>query len=427
MSDGSSVSSERRPKVMRAIARLNVGGPARHAVILEHGLRRRGFETLLVHGSPTTDEGSFEDLIDERAVRAIRLPGLGRRVKPWSDLVAFWHLLRLIFQERPDILHTHTAKAGTLGRLAGIAYNLTRGRARQCLLVHTFHGHVLSGYFGRLGTLATRQAERLLARWSDRIITISDRQRDEIGRTFRIASLDKISVIPLGLELDELLAASSPDRSLREALGWTSNEFVVGYVGRLVAIKDVPTLLTGFTHLLERCPRARLVIVGDGVLRQSLERTARDLRIESSVHFAGWQRDLRSVYGAMDVVALTSRNEGTPVALIEALAAGIPVVATAVGGVPDVVRDNQTGLLVSPGEPMSLANALYRVASDDELRRRLGANGREDMARRFRSERLVADIAAEYSELLNERSSRRVRAAPGLVGNHRGQSAHKES
>jgi glycosyltransferase involved in cell wall biosynthesis len=411
MSDGSSVSSERRPKVMRAIARLNVGGPARHAVILEHGLRAYGFETLLVHGTPTSDEGSLEDLIDQRAVRAIRLPGLGRRVKPWSDLVAFWHLLRLMFREKPDILHTHTAKAGTLGRLAGIAYNLTQRRTRRCLLVHTFHGHVLSGYFSALGTQATRQAERLLARSSDRIITISNRQRDEIGGIFRIASPDKISVIPLGLELDDLLAVRSPDRSLRHGLGWSANEFVVGYVGRLVAIKDVPTLLAGFSRLLERCPRARLIIVGDGMLRQSLEGTARDLRIESSVRFAGWRRDLQSVYGAMDVVALTSRNEGTPVAVIEAMAAGLPVVATAVGGVPDVVKNDQNGLLIPPGEPMSLANALYRVASDDELRRRLGANGREDVARRFRSERLVADIAAVYSELLNERSSRRVRAA----------------
>src|SRR5262245_10508885 len=214
MSDDSS--SGRRPKVMRAIARLNVGGPARHAVILEHGLRERGFETLLVHGTPTSDEGSLEDLIDERAIRAIRLPGLGRRVKPWSDLVAFWRLLRLVFQEKPDILHTHTAKAGTLGRLAGIAYNLTRRRTHRCLLVHTFHGHVFSGYFGALGTQATRQAERLLARWSDRIITISNRQFDEIGRTFRIVSPNKISVIPLGLELDDLLAVRSPDRSLRQ-------------------------------------------------------------------------------------------------------------------------------------------------------------------------------------------------------------------
>jgi glycosyltransferase involved in cell wall biosynthesis len=411
MIDDSSPTSARRPKVMRAIARLNVGGPARHAVILEQGLRARGFDTLLVHGTPTSDEGSLEDLIDERTVRAIRLPGLGRRVKPWSDLVALWRLLRLMFREQPDILHTHTAKAGTLGRLAGIAYNLTRRRTRRCLLVHTFHGHVLSGYFSALGTQATRQAERLLARWSDRIITLSNRQRDEIGGTFRIASPDKISVIPLGLELDDLLAVRSPDRSLRDTLGWSANEFVVGYVGRLVAIKDVPTLLAGFAGLLERCPRARLIIVGDGVLRQSLESTARDLRIESSVRFAGWRRDLQSVYGAMDVVALTSRNEGTPVAVIEAMAAGLPVVATAVGGVPDVVRDNQTGLLIPPGEPMSLADTLYRVASDDELRRRLGANGREDVARRFRSERLVADIAGVYCELLNERSSRRVRAA----------------
>jgi glycosyltransferase involved in cell wall biosynthesis len=412
MSHDSSVTSPRRPKVLRAIARLNVGGPARHAVILEHGLRERGFETLLVHGTPTSDEGSLEELIERRAVRAIRVPGLGRRVKPWSDLVAFWSLLRLISREKPDILHTHTAKAGTLGRLAGIAFNLTRRRARRCLLVHTFHGHVLSGYFGMLGTQATRYAERLLGRWTDRIVTISDLQREEIGRKFRIASMEKISVIPLGLELDDLLAVKSPDRSFREALDWNSNEFVVGYVGRLVAIKDVSTLLTGFAGLLDRCPRARLVIVGDGVLRESLEKVANDLRIGSSVRFAGWKHDLASVYGAMDVVALTSRNEGTPVALIEAMAAGVPVVATAVGGVPDVVKHNENGLLIPSGEPMSLADALYRVASDDELCRRLGAAGRREVALRFRSQRLVDDVAGLYSELLNQRRSRGLEPVP---------------
>ena len=393
MSLDPSATPRRRPKVMRAIARLNVGGPARHAVILEHGLRERGFETLLVHGTPTSDEGSLEELIARRAVRAFRVPGLGRRVKPWSDLVALWHLLRLISREKPDILHTHTAKAGTLGRVAGILFNLTRRRARRCLLVHTFHGHVFSGYFGRLGTQATRYVERLLGRWTDRIITISNLQREDIGRKFRITSLEKISVIPLGLELDDLLAAKSPDRSFREALGWSANEFVVGYVGRLVAIKDVPTLLTGFTELLERCPRARLLIVGDGVLRESLERVASDLQIGSRVRFAGWKHDLGSVYGAMDVVALTSRNEGTPVALIEAMATGVAVVATAVGGVPDVVTHNETGLLVPSGEPMALADALYRVASDDELCRRLGGNGRREVALRFRSQRLVDDVA----------------------------------
>jgi glycosyltransferase involved in cell wall biosynthesis len=174
----------------------------------------------------------------------------------------------------------------------------------------------------------------------------------------------------------------------------------------LVAIKDVPTLLTGFAGLLDRCPRSRLVIVGDGMLRESLQKVASDLGIGSNVRFAGWKHDLPSVYGAMDVVALTSRNEGTPVALIEAMAAGVPVVATAVGGVPDVVKHDETGLLIASGEPASLADALYRVASDEELCRRLGANARRDVALRFRSQRLVNDIAGLYSELLNQRRSR---------------------
>jgi glycosyltransferase involved in cell wall biosynthesis len=393
------------PKVVRAIARLNIGGPARHAVILSERLAAKGFDTLLVHGTPAADEGSFEGLLTSRAVRAVRVPGLGRRVNAAGDLVAFWHLLRLLFREAPDILHTHTAKAGAIGRVAGTLYNVTRSRERRCILVHTFHGNVLSGYFGAIGTAASRSVERMLGRLTDRIVTVSERQRDEIVDRFQIGSAPNVSVVPLGLDLDELVDIDTPDRRLRIELGWESADFVVGYVGRLVSIKNLGMLISAFAMFGRTHPNARLLVVGDGELRRTLERQAQDLGVQPLTRFLGWRHDLPRVYGAMDVVALTSRNEGTPVALIEALAAGVPVIATDVGGVADVVRPNETGLLIPTDDASSLACALRRLADDAAERRTMGQRGRRDVANRFGAERLVADVAAMYDQLLRERNS----------------------
>jgi glycosyltransferase involved in cell wall biosynthesis len=391
------------PKVIRVIARLNIGGPARHAVILQQGLTDAGYTSVLVHGTPTPDEGSFEQLIASRGLTSVRLAGLGRRVNPFDDIVAFWSLLSLIFREQPDILHTHTAKAGTLGRLAGWLLNLTRRRHRRCQLVHTFHGHVFSNYFSKVGSFIVRLIERTLARGTDAIVTISNRQRDDIVQRFRIAPAAKVAVIPLGLELDDLLAMDRPLREWRTEIGWTEDEFVVGFVGRIVPVKDVPTLLHAFAALVASVPQARLLVVGDGECREQMESMTRSLGLSELVRFAGWQLDLKRVYGAMDVVALTSRNEGTPVALIEALAAGRPVVSTMVGGVPDVIQDGDTGLLVPPGDPDALAAALARMAREPALRGRLAAAGRRSVADRFGRQRLVQDIDALYQRLLAKR------------------------
>jgi glycosyltransferase involved in cell wall biosynthesis len=394
-----------RPKVLRAIARLNIGGPARHAIILDEGLRARGFECLLVHGSPSPEEGSFEALLDEHSVRSIRIHGLGRRVHVWSDLVAFWRFVRILLREKPDIVHTHTAKAGALGRTAAVVVNFIRPAARRSLLLHTYHGNVMSGYFGVLASKVVRGIERTLASWTDCVITISERQRDEIVDRFRIVDRARVSVVPLGLELNDLLARESPDRSLRQTLGWTEEHVVVGYVGRFVPIKDVDTLIAGFARFASREPRGRLLLVGDGELRASLEAQVRSLGLDGAVRFVGWRRDLAQVYGAMDVVGLTSRNEGTPVSLIEALAAGLPVVATAVGGVPDVIRQGETGLLIPPGNPAAFAAALDQIVSDADLRQRMSARGRSEVEQRFGRERLVAEVAALYFRLLRRRES----------------------
>jgi glycosyltransferase involved in cell wall biosynthesis len=374
-------------KVVRVIARLNVGGPARHATILNDRLRSRGFDTLLVHGTPASFEGSLLQLAVDRQLRCRHIPELGRRVSFLGDARALVKLIILLFREQPDVVHTHTAKAGSLGRIAAALYNATRPRRRRALVVHTFHGHVLTGYFGRVINTLVRLIERVLARSTDVIITISERQRADIVQRFAIAPARRVVIVTLGLELDSLARLAE-----RRA---TAGEIVFGYVGRLTAVKDLPTALQAAAIAMRSAP-SRLVIVGDGELRGDLETLASRLGIRDRVDFTGWEFDLAKVYQSIDCLVLSSLNEGTPVAIIEAMAAGVPVVATAVGGVPDVVTDGRTGALVPPGNPEKLAEAMLLLARDPALRVRLRTAGRAEALRRYGADRLADDVASLY-------------------------------
>jgi glycosyltransferase involved in cell wall biosynthesis len=384
------------------IARLNVGGPALHATIVNDRLRRRGFDTLLVYGTPSEKEGDLHDAVWQRSLPQLHIPELGRRLKPWSDAVALWKLCRLMFRERPDVVHTHTAKAGALGRIAAAAYNLTRPKHRRAVVVHTFHGHVLAGYFGRAANLAVRCTERLLARLTDTVITISERQRTDIVERFAIAPSQKVVVVPLGLELDSLLALPVPREAAADRFGFPAGHILFGYVGRLVPIKDLQTLLDAYAMVAGRGD-VGLIIAGDGDMRAELEKTARRNQIAGHLRFVGWQTDLCAVYRALDVVVLSSLNEGTPVTLIEAMAAGLPAVSTAVGGVPDIVADGETGLLVPPRDPERMARAMMTLAEHPSLRRQLGSTARERVQGRFDAERLISDLASLYDRAIREK------------------------
>jgi glycosyltransferase involved in cell wall biosynthesis len=392
-----------RVRVLRVIARLNIGGPTRHVAVLGETLPDLGFDTLLAHGSIGLDEGSLEELVEAKRLRLVRVPGLGRPVHALRDLGAFVDLVRLTFSYRPDIVHTHTAKGGALGRLAAGVYNLTRQRRQRCLVVHTFHGHVLSGYFGPAGSTTIRAVERVLARLTDRIIAISPTQREEIGGRFHIAAPAKISVVPLGFDLDPFLALDEASPTLRKTLALEPHHLAIGYVGRLVPIKDLPSLLRAFARALPSIPQARLVLAGDGEARDGLRALVEELQIAEYVRFAGWVRDLPALYQSFDIVALSSLNEGTPSALIEAMAAGRAVVATAVGGVPDLIEDGETGLLIPPSDLQRLADALVHLAGHPAERRRLGLAARGAVARRFGRARLAADMAGLYRRGLAHR------------------------
>jgi glycosyltransferase involved in cell wall biosynthesis len=388
-------------RVVRVITRLNVGGPARHVALLEAHLPPFGYTSWLVHGALhagerelSADAGPGHDVV--------RLESLGRRVRIGDDALAFWRLLRLMFRLRPDIVHTHTAKAGALGRAAAFCYNRTRAKRRRAVVVHTFHGHLFQGYFGPRASRLVQRVERGLARVTDLTIAISDSQRSDLVDRFRIAPAERVVIAPLGLDLAPLAAANpTPRNQIRERLGLEPDAVICAFVGRLVPIKHVDLLVRACARAFARQPAARLLIVGDGECRAALEALVRDSGLGGRVRFAGWRTDLADIYAATDIVALSSRNEGTPVALIEGMAAGCAVVATAVGGVPDVVEDGVTGRIVPDDDERALAAALADLVGDPAERTRLGSAARAAAMSRFGYARLVADIDRVYREAID--------------------------
>ncbi|HEY5659716.1 MAG TPA: glycosyltransferase family 4 protein [Gaiellaceae bacterium] len=381
------------------IARLNMGGPALHVAYLTAGLRDRGYDTTLVAGSLARGEDSMAFVADARGVDVVRIDELGREISPLRDLVATVRLALLIRRERPDILHTHTAKAGTVGRAAAVL----AGRHAPPIVVHTFHGHVLRGYFGPLRTRFFRLLERWLARRTTALIAVSPQVRDDLV-ALGVAPADRFVVIRLGIELDERVAGEQNGRAeSRRYLGIEPERFAVGWIGRMTAVKRTDDILVAFKRLRDEGVDAVLCLVGDGPDRPHLERRAHELGVIRDTLFLGYQEDVAPFYAAFDALVLPSSNEGTPVSAIEALAAGRPVVATRVGGVPDVVQEGEDGFLVEPGATDELADRLAELAGDSELRERMGRAGRERVLPRYAVERLVDDVDRLYRSLLRAR------------------------
>jgi glycosyltransferase involved in cell wall biosynthesis len=387
-----------RIRVLRIIARLNVGGPALHTAALCN-LDPARFETMIAYGSLGPDEADMSDLVRGTSAEVTFIPELGRALNPFRDVIAFAKLLFLMFRFRPHVIHTHTAKAGSLGRTAGAIFRLF-SRRHRCRLVHTFHGHVFEGYFSIAKSRLAVLVERRLAALSDCILTLSEGLHADLVERFRIAPAAKVRVVPLGLDLEPFLDSSSRG-VMRGELEIASDACVVTCVGRLVPVKNHSILLTaGALIARDGVNSIVLLIVGGGDLLHSLKREADGLGIAASVRFLGWRRDLPALYAASDIVVLTSLNEGTPVSLIEAMAAGLPVVATAVGGVPDVVEDGLTGTLVPSGSAEALAHAIVRLITDRELRETLGRAGRSRAFQRYTRQRLMTQVAALYEELV---------------------------
>jgi glycosyltransferase involved in cell wall biosynthesis len=376
-----------------------MGGPALHVSYLSAGLRERGYETILVAGNVGQGEQSMAYVADDLGVPVVTIPHLHREISPVRDLLATIRLARIIRAERPAILHTHTAKAGAVGRVAA----LLAGRRRPPIIVHTFHGHVLRGYFGRLWTGVFRLLERVLARITDVLVAVSPEVRDELV-AFGVAPATKFRVIRLGIELDERLSPDGAARAeTRRVMGVADERFVVGWIGRMTAVKRTDVVLESFRRLRDEGVDAVLCMVGDGPDRHWVENLAGGLGIMRDSLFPGYQEDVGPFFAAFDVFVLPSGNEGTPVTAIEALASGCPVVATRVGGVPDVVTDGEDGFLVDPGDVEGLAASLARLANDPALRARMGGAGRERMRSRYAVDRLIDDVDRLYRELLQQK------------------------
>ena len=385
-------------KILRIIARLNIGGPALHCIILNSELDPRRYVSLLVTGIESPYEGNMYELAQCKKVEPIVIDALGREIFFKEDFRALIRLIRLINLERPDIVHTHTAKAGTLGRIAAKLTGVP-------IVIHTFHGHVFHSYFGFFRTKFFLWLERLLAKFTDVIITVSEQQRDEIIK-YKIAEPEKIIAIPLGLDLKPFINSDTDPNEVRREFSVPEETKLVGIVARLVPIKNHVCFLEAARLVLAHYDNVRFMIVGDGELRGTLEQKARDLGIEDRVIFMGFQYNLQKIYAGLDIIALSSYNEGLPVALIEAMAAGKPVISTEVGGVVDLILDGDNGLLVPSNDPKSLAEATLYLLEHSERRRMMGVAGRKKVYPHFDKKRLVGDIDNLYENLLAGESSK---------------------
>jgi glycosyltransferase involved in cell wall biosynthesis len=388
-----------RIRVLRVIARLNVGGPALHVAYLSKGLVERGYDTTLVAGDVAKGEESMAFVAEQEGVQIVRLAGLSREIAPIRDLVAAFRLAGQIRRMRPDVLHTHTAKAGAVGRLGAVL----AGRARPRLVVHTYHGHVLRGYFGPVGTRVFNVVERTLARVTDVLVAVSPQVRDDLVK-IGIASQDRFEVIRLGIDLDSRVANPGDRNEERRQLGIGPERFVIGWVGRMTAVKQTDDLIDVLVAVRDGGTDACLLLVGDGNERESLELRAKERGVARHVLFLGYQKHVANWYSVADAVVLTSLNEGTPVTIIEALAAERPVVATDVGGVADVVRDGIDGFLVPAGDTTAMAAKLVEIAADPALAGRMASEGRKRVLERYAVERLVNDIDALYTSRLGTRA-----------------------
>ena len=387
--------------IVRIIARLNVGGPAIHAILMTDAFRARGYDAVLVTGKVARGEASMDYLAKEHKVEVVAIPALSRSISSSKDFLSLFQLVRILRRHRPTIVHTHTAKAGTLGRLAAMIVCIP-------IRVHTFHGHVFNGYFSPLVTRAFLMIERFLARHTDCIIAISESQKKELTDTYHIASPQKVVVIPLGLDLAPFLQLHGPEGKLHAAIHCERSAPLAGWVGRFTAIKAPDLFLDCMPLLKNPFPAARFVMVGGGELWADCEqRIVRD-GLQDSVALLGWRRNLPEIYADLDVIVSTSINEGTPVALLEAMASGKAIVSTDVGGVRDLMIGSphhfdgmelfENGILVKR-DPNLLAGAIRYLLGNPERRRATGHAGREFVRKHFSQLRLADDLEHLYLSL----------------------------
>ncbi len=394
------------PRVLRIINRFNLGGPTYNAGILSRYLPEE-YQTKLIGGSIDESEAQSFHILDELKVDYETIPEMKRSLHPFHDLKAFFKIRKIIKDFKPDIVHTHASKAGTVGRLAAFS-------CRVPVVVHTFHGHVFHSYFGKLKTQFFIQIERYLARKSSAIIAISPQQKKELSEVYNICSTDKIHVVPLGFDLSRFGQQIDKKRAdFRNEYDIENDTLTIGIIGRLVPIKNHRLFIQAIPEILKkRQGTLRFVIVGDGELTDELQLLTKELGIPfryknqgekpvNGIEFTSWRTDVDVVLAGLDIVCLTSFNEGTPVSLIEAQAVGRPIVTTRVGGVEDVVQEEESGLICKSDDLDSFVHQLQRLVEDEMLREKMKKKGPDLVEKRFSYRRLVEDIQVLYEIKLN--------------------------
>lgn len=395
-------------KILRLIARLNIGGPAKHVSWLTARLDPRRYTTVLAAGRVEGNEEDMGYFARELGVTPVLLRNVRRSLGPF-DLAGLREVYALLRREQPALLHTHASKAGFLGRTAALLINCARrlaGRPRL-RVVHTFHGHTFHSYHGPLLNRAILAVERFLARFAtDAIVVISPNQQDEINRVFRIGRPDQFRIVPLGLDLDPYAEIRRYRGRFRALFNLPPDALVVGIVGRLTAVKNHLRFLEIAARLRREhgdlCARhqLRFAIIGDGELRDALEARARELNLFPAVVFTGNIRNQFDYLADLEILALTSDNEGTPLTIIEAMACGIPVIATDVGGVRDLLGRDERGLLVGKTDVAGFAGQLAALVGDPARRQALAEKGLQYVRVNHSLERLVGDLDRLYQELL---------------------------
>jgi len=398
-------------RILRLIARLNIGGPAIQAITLSSELPRNQYQTLLVCGSLSPGEGDMTYLALYKGVHRFNIKELGRNISLLDDLKSLFIIRKIIKRFKPDILHTHTAKAGTLGRLAALSLRASILKSKKIRVFHTFHGHTFHSYFNTLKTFIFIRVERFLARFTDRIIVVSEQQKKDICDIFKIADEKKVQIIQLGFELSAYGKIATKRRTYLPDSGTSINSepFRVGIVGRLAAVKNHILLFEAMHYLRAwaKIDRFRFIIVGDGELKTELVAEANKLNAPEAITFYGWQKNMAAVYTQLDAVVLTSKNEGTPVAIIEAMAASRPVIATAVGGVPDLIGNvtgkktdgfqiGERGLMLPSENAKALAGALLFVMENQNELKPTIRRAKAFVLANFSKQRLLNDIKKLY-------------------------------
>ena len=396
------------PRILRILNRLIIGGPSKNAVYLTRYMQP-DFDTMLVIGGKEDHEQDADFLATANNIQPTCIPQMKRAISPKDDWAAYNKLKKLIKEFKPDIVHTHAAKSGALGRLAAKHSNVP-------VIVHTFHGHVFHSYFNSLKTNFFIRTERYLGGLSDAIVAISDVQKKELSGDFRIAAAEKFRVIPLGLDLDNFTIDREAKRNkFRTEFGLDNDTVAIGIIGRLVPVKNHSLFLTALKYVLNNSSaKVKAFIIGDGESRASIEKLATSLDIKFSQHtdkeypgpliFTSWRTDVDTICAGLDIIALTSLNEGTPVSLIEAQAAGKPIVSTRVGGIADVVLENKTALLSDIADEKQYCSNLLHMVNDISMRHKFSNAGQEYVLNKFGYQRLVADMDSLYRDLLDKKN-----------------------